>query len=374
MIKRSSPFLLLLLCLLHAPLALRAQPTLEYIAHACFVVTSPTGTRVIIDPYNGNRWVGYSFPEGIGADAALITHPHYDHDASYYLGPHIPVFRDPGKSSVGDIRITGVRGKHADPYGKEFGQINTIWVVETAGIRLAHLGDNGPLTSQNVKEMGRIDVLMLPIDGQFHILTREQIDLIIETLRPKLIVPMHYRVTELSELPASLGPIDPWLEGRERVRKLETSRLDLEPLPTQAESVVFRTSPLVKPWSPAVTAAVELAGEARGLLDSDPVAAVARLRGAVGRAPEAIQLRWGLARALSRQGEVDEAIRVLEAGLTSAGRGDWEYTMRSRALLARLFVKQGKRGDAAAQYRLVLAGSYRLDLRDEASRFLGVSR
>ncbi|MCP5111640.1 MAG: hypothetical protein GY953_12475, partial [bacterium] len=43
--------------------------TLEYIAHACFVVESSTGVRIAIDPYNSNRWLGYSFPDGVAADA-----------------------------------------------------------------------------------------------------------------------------------------------------------------------------------------------------------------------------------------------------------------------------------------------------------------
>jgi hypothetical protein len=40
------------------------------------------------------------------------------------------VLRDPGTCTVGDVHITGIRGKHADPWGKEFGQKNTIWGIE----------------------------------------------------------------------------------------------------------------------------------------------------------------------------------------------------------------------------------------------------
>ena len=38
-----------------------------------------------------------------------------------------PVIKEPGSYTFGDIAITGIRGKHAEPYGKEFGQTNTIW-------------------------------------------------------------------------------------------------------------------------------------------------------------------------------------------------------------------------------------------------------
>jgi hypothetical protein len=71
-------------CLLASAGTGRAQVTLEYIAHAAFVIEAD-GTRLVIDPYNGARWLGYEFPEGVEADAVAITHPHYDHDAGYYL-------------------------------------------------------------------------------------------------------------------------------------------------------------------------------------------------------------------------------------------------------------------------------------------------
>ena len=55
------------------------------------------------------------------------------------------------------LTITGIRGKHADPWGKEFGQTNTIWLLELDGLRIAHVGDNGPLTEANLQELGRVD-------------------------------------------------------------------------------------------------------------------------------------------------------------------------------------------------------------------------
>ena len=77
------------------------------------------------------------------------------------------------------------------------------------------------------------------------------------------------------------------------------------------------------------------------------------------------------ARVLDQSRRTTEAIRVLEGALVQAGRDDWEYRMRARSLLAELYVKAGRTGDAAAQYRLVLDRSYRLDLIEKANAFLG---
>src|SRR5436189_2260684 len=155
--------------------------TIEYIAHACFRVTSPSGKQVLIDPYASRVWLGYDFPPDVRADAVLISHPHYDHDGGEAMRRPLPwptntlVLRKPGTNQVGDITVVGYAGKHADPWGKEFGQINTIWLLKTGGLRIVHLGDNGPLSEDMVRGLGRVDVLMMPIDSEFHILTADQI-------------------------------------------------------------------------------------------------------------------------------------------------------------------------------------------------------
>lgn len=196
--------------------------TIEYLAHASFVVTGPEGERILIDPYQSRVWLGYDFPEGVTADAVLVTHPHYDHDAGVFRGaefpwPDTPAFAEPGVNTVGSTRVLGVEGKHADPYGEEFGQVNTIFVLEIGGLRIAHLGDNGPLTPDNIREIGPVDVLMIAGDALYHILSPEATDSAIEALQPSIVIPMHYRIPALeqdADSPSDLGELGPWLEGR----------------------------------------------------------------------------------------------------------------------------------------------------------------
>src|SRR2546430_6011820 len=193
--------------------------TIEYIAHACFRLTSPSGKRVLIDPYASRVWLGYDFPPNIQADAVLISHPHYDHDGGEAMGRPVPwppktlVLRKPGIKQIGDITVTGYAGKHADPWGKEFGQTNTIWLLEVASLRIVHLGDNGPLKDETIRELGRVDVLMIPIDSQFHILKADEIVAIRRQLSPSILIPMHYRHADLETNPGKpelLGGIEDW--------------------------------------------------------------------------------------------------------------------------------------------------------------------
>jgi len=237
----------------------RGEVAIEYVAHSCFRIHTHAGTRILIDPYASRLWLGYAFPARIAADAILITHPHYDHDADVLLGNAPPpwasdvrVLRDPGTYKIGDVAVTGIRGKHADPWGKDFGQTNTIWLLDVAGLRIAHLGDNGPLTDANVRELGHVDIVMMPIDAQHHILKESEIQAIRNALHPRVVIPMHYRIPDLevsAGSPEGLGEIDPWLAGQANVIRMPANIaiFSTRTLP-KAESVV------VLPHSPKVRA------------------------------------------------------------------------------------------------------------------------
>ncbi|HKR65090.1 MAG TPA: MBL fold metallo-hydrolase [Thermoanaerobaculia bacterium] len=229
---------------------------IEYIAHSCFRIHTAKGTRILIDPYASRLWLGYDFPSKLAADAILITHPHYDHDADVLLGnnpapwePNVRAMRDPGTYRIIDVAMTGIRGKHADPWGKEFGQTNTIWLMDIDGLRIAHLGDNGPLTDNNVKELGRVDILMMPIDAKGHILKDAEVQAIRTALHPRIVIPMHYRLPDLEspDSPEGLGDIDPWLATQPNVVRLDTNLATFSAatlLPAQS-IVVFPHSPKV---------------------------------------------------------------------------------------------------------------------------------
>lgn len=229
---------------------------IEYVAHASFLVRAPDGAEILIDPYASQVWLGYDWPDGVEPDWVLITHPHYDHDAGRFIekpfpwSPEIPVVDAPGSYPLGAFTVTGVEGKHADPYGKEFGQLNTLMVIEVAGLRIVHLGDNGPLTPKMIAGLGRVDVLMIPGDADYHILSEEATRVTLEALAPRVVIPMHYRLPDLEiedDSPSTLGGVEGWLEGRERIQRVggHVTTLRASELPAERTFLVFDHAPYV---------------------------------------------------------------------------------------------------------------------------------
>jgi L-ascorbate metabolism protein UlaG (beta-lactamase superfamily) len=233
--------------------------TIEYIAHAAFRITTREGTTLMVDPYESRWWLGYDFPTNLPDPAAvLLSHPHPDHDAGYETGREVPwgdevaALTSPGQYVFDGVNVYGIRGKHADPYGEEFGQRNTIWLIDTGDLRIAHIGDNGPVTDEIVEALGRVDILMLPVDDLEHILTHDEVAEWRTRIGPRVVIPMHYRHDDLEvdpESPSDLAPVDDWLSSQIGVERLpahvRTVRFDV--LPELPQVWVFPHYPALAP-------------------------------------------------------------------------------------------------------------------------------
>lgn len=109
------------------------------------------------------------------------------------------------------------------------------------------------MTQELVDVLGRVDVLMIQVDGREHILTFDEVEAILASLEPRIVVPMHYRMQGLevkTEQRLDLGNIDPWLEGRSNVRRLDGNFKLLRPkdLPGTMETWIFPYSPKVRKY------------------------------------------------------------------------------------------------------------------------------
>lgn len=163
---------------------------------------------------------------------ALVTHDHFDHNAVRRLPGSPTLLRGPGELRLGDITVRGVRDLHAGSWGLR-GMPNTIFLVESEGIRFCHIGDNRhDIPSEVRTRLGDVDVLMITVDDSCHLLTYQQVDQLVDLVSPHVVVPMHYYIEGLTTESSTLMPPDKWLATQRRVRRLirgsaEISRKDL---------------------------------------------------------------------------------------------------------------------------------------------------
>jgi L-ascorbate metabolism protein UlaG (beta-lactamase superfamily) len=110
---------------------------------------------------------------------------------------------------------------------------------EMGGIIFMHCGDLGhALTSEQLKDIGKVDILFIPAGGVFT-LDGKQARKVVEDLAPRVAVPMHYRYGGLS---LSIQPVDMFLAGLpdRKVQRVGNS-IDFlkEELPQETEYWVF---------------------------------------------------------------------------------------------------------------------------------------
>ena len=106
-------------------------------------------------------------------------------------------WRDDGKPaghdvSFGDVRVrsvsTNIRNWNG---GTEFNG-NSIFIFEMGNLCIAHLGHlHHTLTQQQLDEMGRIDVLLVPVDGAFTMDMDGMVE-VVRSIKAPLMVPMHF--------------------------------------------------------------------------------------------------------------------------------------------------------------------------------------
>ena len=218
--------------------------TLRWFGHAFYFLTSSEGVRVALDPFGE---IGYPMPE-VAADVVTLSHEHQDHNGADRLAGSPVVLRglstggvdwNPISYSLKDVRITAVPAYHDDVEGRKRG-LNTIFIVDTGGLRLAHLSDIGhTLSEATLEAMGRIDILLVPVGGTFSIDGRQAKE-IMSRLRPRITVPIHYKTPVTAAWP--IEDESAFLEGLENVRRLDTLTVSLTPetLPAQPEVWVMR--------------------------------------------------------------------------------------------------------------------------------------
>ena len=202
--------------------------------HACWEITN--NVTLVTDPHDGKS-IGIPAP-GVTGDIILVSHDHYDHNSIKSVEKEgSKIVTDERKRNISDVEIRGIRSFHDECEGAKRGK-NIMYKFTVNEIKFCHLGDLGhELDDDTVQKIGDVDILFLPIGGTFTV-DDEQAWNVINMIKPKIIVPMHYKIGGLS-LP--IAGIDPFLE-RNKYRILKVGNeidIEKEDLPTEPEIWTF---------------------------------------------------------------------------------------------------------------------------------------
>ena len=190
----------------------------QWFGHAFFQITSSSGTRIITDPFGS---MGFPWPE---------VWPH-----AVTVGRHAGNHNNVSLAKGDPVILHGLKG-----WGREWNEINTTirdvlvynvpihtramhdflrgtaFVFEMDGLCVLHTGDVGePFNEDQLDLIGHVDIMLVPIGGTYT-MGPDNAKTVVEQLKPKIVVPMHYY--------NNTDVLARFLDGPYRVRYLETNK------------------------------------------------------------------------------------------------------------------------------------------------------
>jgi len=178
-----------------APTQANAQFEVEisYVGHATFRIVAPDGTTIATD-YTGNAGTDV-LPDIVTMNIAHTTH------FTRFPDPRIAHVLEgwsdePGEKAehfltVGEVLVRNVTTDIRSWGGVEPDR-NSIFIFEVAGLCLGHLGHlHQTLSDAQVAEIGRLDIVFIPIDGTYTMDQAAMMD-VVRRLRAQVAIPMHW--------------------------------------------------------------------------------------------------------------------------------------------------------------------------------------
>lgn len=168
------------------------EVSITYIGHSTFLIESARGVRIATD-YND-----HVKPRTV-PDIATMNRAHSTHYTNYPEPEIKHVLRGWGREGeparydlqVDDVWVRNVTTNIRDWSGGTMPHGNSIFVFETAGVCIAHLGHlHHTLTPKHIEELGRIDVVMVPVDGTMTLNVEGMVEVLKQVQAP-LAIPMH---------------------------------------------------------------------------------------------------------------------------------------------------------------------------------------
>ena len=177
---------------------------------------------MITDPYADSLGLSLGKPS---AHIVTVSNSHPHHNSIHRVSGDAKVITGPGEYEIQGFYIRGI----GTAPSTEESPANTAYLIQTEGLTLCHLGDLAqPLAGQAKEELRATDILFIPAGGGCTVSPRQALG-VINSLDPKIVVPMHF---DLKGLQVELGNLEPFLKelgtpDQERQRTLSVTRSSL---------------------------------------------------------------------------------------------------------------------------------------------------
>ena len=216
------------------------EVVITYGGHSTYFIDTPGGVRIATD-YSGAYQTG-RLPDVVTMNRAHSTHYTLFPDKRI---PHVlHGWGDDGQPAriaerIGDVFIrnvtTDIRRYFGDTSGTDMIKDgNSVFIFEVAGLCIGHLGHlHVKLDDSHFAAIGRLDVVMVPIDGTYT-MSLDGISDITRRLRASIVLPMHRFATPLDEFMERIGK-----EFEIDVRGERTLRISRETLPTTPTVIIL---------------------------------------------------------------------------------------------------------------------------------------
>jgi L-ascorbate metabolism protein UlaG (beta-lactamase superfamily) len=207
---------------------------ITWYGHSCFRLRGRSGT-VVTDPYGDE--IGYNLPR-VRADIVTVSHDHPDHSNVKAVKGKPKIITGPGEYEIKDIFVIGIPTYYDDTRTQP-GIRNTVYVFDTEGITICHLGDLRRVPTQSqVEELSEVDVLLIPVGGGSTLGAAKAPD-VISLLEPRIVIPMHYRTEFVRGL--KLQPVDQFLKemGVKDAAPVDQLKVTKSGLPSETQVIVM---------------------------------------------------------------------------------------------------------------------------------------
>ncbi len=195
---------------------------IKWIGHSCFLITSDKGVKILTDPFKRDSHLSY--PRAAeSVDIVTVSHEHLDHnDVDSVIG-RPAVLKGHVQKVMQDVVIRTMSTWHDEFKGKEKGA-NTVFFFNVDTVNICHLGDLGhQLSSAEIKVIGKVDVLMIPVGGLFT-LDSNAASMVFDDIKPRIALPMHYKTDRCQWLK---NTADEFVKGKKHVKKLDSDEIEL---------------------------------------------------------------------------------------------------------------------------------------------------